>query len=230
MRKIIVAIDGPAGSGKTSSAKLLAEKLNYVYIDTGAMYRAVTLAWLKNQVNLSDKLDLSDEALQKVMNENTIELKSSPTGQITLLNGIDVSNEIRSAEVNKFVSPISANELVRTKLVEWQRELGKNKCCVMDGRDIGTTVFPNAELKIFLVATIGARAKRRLMEYEQKGITNLSFDEIAEQIIARDKYDSNREISPLRKAEDAVEINTSDMTLEGQVEHIYKIATNVINS
>lgn len=242
MRKIIIAIDGPASSGKTSSAKLLAERLNYIYIDTGAMYRAVTLAWLRanpyqNQTNSNDinsientenAYELTDSALQKIMNENKIELKSSPNGQITLLNGIDVSNEIRSTEVNKFVSPISANELVRTKLVEWQRELGKNKCCVMDGRDIGTTVFPDAELKIFLVASIGTRAKRRLMEYKQKGMTNLSFDEIAEQIVARDKYDSSREVSPLRKAKDAIEIDTSEMSLAEQVDYMYKISMKVI--
>ena len=221
-KKIIIAVDGPASSGKTSSAKLLAEKLNYIYIDTGAMYRAVTLAWLRA------KVELSDSALQKIMDENKIELKASPNGQITLLNGIDVCDEIRSAEVNKFVSPISANELVRAKLVEWQRELGKNKSCVMDGRDIGTTVFPDAELKLFLVASIGTRARRRLLEYEQKGVTDLTFEEIAEQIIARDKYDSSREISPLRKAKDAIELDTSAMTLDEQVKKMYEISMQVI--
>jgi cytidylate kinase len=114
--------------------------------------------------------------------------------------------------------------------VELQRKLGANKCCVMDGRDIGTTVFPNAELKIFLTASIGTRAKRRQLEYQQKGMTNLSFDEIAEQITARDKYDSLREVSPLRKAEDAIEIDTSNLTLIEQVEKIYQLALNIINS
>jgi len=227
MRKIIIAIDGPAGSGKTSSAKILAEKLNYVYIDTGAMYRAVTLAWL--QKKKEHNLELNDEVIKKILANSKIELKTSEKGQITLLNGVDVSEEIRSAEVNKYVSPISANEIVRTSLVEMQRELGSGKCCVMDGRDIGTTVFPNAELKIYLTATIGARAKRRMLEYEQKGIKDLSFDEIAEQITARDIYDSNRKVSPLRKAEDAFEINTSDMTLEEQVEVIYSKAIELIN-
>jgi cytidylate kinase len=224
MKKIIIAIDGPAGSGKTTSAKLLAEKLNYIYIDTGAMYRAVTLAWLNS------KEELTDEVLQNIVNNSKIELIPATNGQITKLNGIDVSDDIRSQEVNKYVSPVSANEFVRNKMVEMQREFGKDKCCVMDGRDIGTTVFPNAELKIFLTASIGARAKRRMLEFEQKGIKNLSNDEIAEQIIARDKFDSNREISPLRKAEDAIAIDTSNLTLNEQVETIYKLAIDVINS
>lgn len=227
MRQIIIAIDGPAGSGKTSSAKILAEKLNYIYIDTGAMYRAVTLAWLQKQEE--HNLELNDEIMKKILADVEIELKTSEQGQITLLNGVDVSEEIRSAEVNKYVSPISANELVRTSLVEMQRKFGGEKCCVMDGRDIGTTVFPNAELKIYLTASIGARAKRRMLEYDQKGIKDLSFDEIAEQITARDIYDSTRKISPLRKAEDAIEINTSEMTLNEQVEAIYKKAIELIS-
>jgi len=224
MRKIIIAIDGPAGSGKTSSAKLIAEKLNYVYIDTGAMYRAVTLAWLNS------KTELNNDAFIKVMDSITIDLKVSPNGQITLLNAIDVSEEIRSMEVNKYVSPVSANEYVRKKLVDIQRKLGAEKCCVMDGRDIGTVVFPTAELKIYLIASIGARAKRRQLEYQQKGLTDLSFDEIAEQIITRDKYDSTRSISPLCKADDAIELDTTDLTLEQQEEKIYNLAINVINS
>ncbi|MDR0927678.1 MAG: (d)CMP kinase [Ignavibacteria bacterium] len=223
MRKIIIAIDGPAGSGKTTSAKLLAEKLNYIYIDTGAMYRAVTFAWIES------KLEMSDEVLQNIINNSKIELKPSPQGQITLLNGVDVSKEIRSDIVNRTVSPISANEFVRRHLVELQRILGQGKCCVMDGRDIGTTVFPDAELKIYLTASIGARAKRRLIEYQEKGISNLSFNEIADQIIGRDRYDSNRTISPLRKAADAVEIDTSDMTLVQQVDTIYQLAIKAIN-
>ena len=223
MKKIIIAIDGPAGSGKTSSAKLIAERLNYVYIDTGAMYRAVTLAWLNTNEGLTNDI------LIEIMNNISINLKPSSNGQITLLNGIDVSEDIRTTKVNKFVSQVSANENVRTKLVNLQRKLGESKCCVMDGRDIGTVVFPDAELKIFLTATIGNRAKRRLLEYQQKGLTDLSFDEIAEQITARDKYDSSRDVSPLCKAESAIEIDTSNLTLDEQVEKIYNLAVDVIN-
>ncbi|MPM80712.1 Cytidylate kinase [bioreactor metagenome] len=222
-KKIIIAIDGPAGSGKTSSAKLLAEKLNYIYIDTGAMYRAVTLAWLRT------KSELTDEVLQSIMRNIKIELMPSENGQITMLDGVDVSDEIRSSEVNSFVSPISANEFVRNNLVAMQRTLGSGRGCVMDGRDIGTTVFPDAELKMFLIASIDARAKRRLLEYENKGITNLSLDDILQQIVDRDQIDSNRAISPLRKAEDAIEIDTSNITLSEQVELMYEIALKTIN-
>ena len=224
MKKIIIAIDGPAGSGKTSSAKLIAEKLNYIYIDTGAMYRAVTLAWLRSNA------ELTDDVLAKIIDEINIDLKPSSNGQITLLNGVDVSEEIRSVKVNQFVSPVSANKYVRSKLIEIQHKFGKEKCCVMDGRDIGTTVFPNAELKIYLIASINERAKRRLLEYQQKGLTDLSFDEIVEQITTRDEYDSTRQVSPLRKADDAIEIDTSGLTLEQQVDKIYQMAVDVINA
>ena len=222
MRKIIVAIDGPAGAGKTSTAKLVAEKLNYIYIDTGAMYRAVTFAWLNS------KLELNDDVLKKIVDEMNIELRPSADGQITLLNGVDISEDIRSTEVNQFVSPVSANEYVRKKLVEMQRLLGEKKCCVIDGRDIGTTVFPDAELKIFLTASIDARARRRLLECMEKGVTDLSFDDIVCQIVARDKYDSTRAVSPLRKAEDSIEIDTSDLSLLEQVEIIYQRVIKLI--
>ena len=224
MKKIIIAIDGPAGSGKTSTAKIVAERLGYIYIDTGAMYRAVTLAWLRT------KQPLNNEVLTELLKNIKIELEASPKGQITKLNGNDVSDEIRSVEVNKFVSPISAVEIVRTAMVDLQRKLAINKGCVMDGRDIGTTVFPNAELKIYLTASIGARAKRRLNEYQEKGIKDLSFDEIATQILERDKFDSTREISPLTKAKDAIEIDTSDLTLESQAEMVEKLALKIINN
>lgn len=223
MKKIIITIDGPAGAGKTSSAKLLAERLNYIYIDTGAMYRAVTLAWLE-----SGK-ELNDDVLHSIVDNIKIELKASPEGQITLLNGKDVSAEIRSAEVNKYVSPVSASEVVRVKMVELQRALGSNKCCVMDGRDIGTVVFPNAELKLYMTASIGARAKRRMLEEQKRGLNSLSFDEVANQIQTRDIFDSNREISPLCKASDAIVIDTSDMTLEEQVDKIEQLARKIIN-
>lgn len=224
MKKIIIAIDGPAGSGKTSTAKIVAERLGYIYIDTGAMYRAVTLAWLRT------KQPLNNEVLTELLKNIKIELEASPKGQITKLNGNDVSDEIRSVEVNKYVSPISAVEIVRTAMVDLQRKLAINKGCVMDGRDIGTTVFPNAELKIYLTASIGARAKRRLNEYQEKGIKDLSFDEIATQILERDKFDSTREISPLTKAKDAIEIDTSDLTLESQAEMVEKLALKIINN
>lgn len=222
MKKIIIAIDGPAGSGKTSSAKIVAERLNYIYIDTGAMYRAVTLEVIRKGGNL-------DEAyVCKLTEQLKIELRPSPKGQLTLLNGEDVSDDIRLPEVTKLVSPVSAMQCVREKLVAQQRELGKQGGVVMDGRDIGTVVFPNAELKIFLIASIEARARRRSLELEAKGMV-FDIDELKKQITDRDNYDSSRDISPLRQAEDAILIDTSEMTLEEQTERMIELANAIIN-
>ncbi len=224
MKKIIIAIDGPAGSGKTSCAKIVAEKLKYIYIDTGAMYRAVTLAWLRS------KLELTSENLHNIINNLYINLEPSPVGQITKLNGEDVSQKIRSLDVNKYVSPVSADKYVREKMVSLQRELAADKGCVMDGRDIGTAVFPEAELKLYLVADLQTRARRRLSEIQEKENINLTIEDVTKQIVERDKYDSTRAVSPLRKAEDAIEIDTSNMTLLEQSEKIYKIAIETINT
>mgnify|MGYP001156159095 FL=1 len=188
------------------------------------MYRAVTLAWLR------EKVPLTAEKLKEVIDTINITLEPSANGQITKLNDEDVSEAIRSEEVNRFVSQISADKYVREAMVNLQRKLAEGKGCVMDGRDIGTTVFPNAALKIYLTASIGARAKRRLNEYAEKGITGLGFNEIATQILERDRFDSNREVSPLRKANDAIEIDTSNLTLQEQSEKIYKLALDIINN
>jgi CMP/dCMP kinase len=222
MKKIIVAIDGPAGSGKTTSARIVAEKLNYIYVDTGAMYRAVTLAWLRNN------LPLDEEPVCKMLEGLTVVLEQSPSGQRTLLNAEDVSEEIRHPDVTKFVSPISAISCVRVKMTVLQREMGKNGGVVMDGRDIGAFVFPFADLKIFLTASIEARAKRRMLELEQKGLL-FDIEEIRKQISDRDTYDSTREISPLKKAVDAIEIDTSEISIEQQTDIIYKMAIEAIN-
>lgn len=221
-KKIIIAIDGPAGSGKTTTAKEVATRLNYIYIDTGAMYRAITYAWLQSG------LEMTDENLTKILLDNKIELKQSDDGQKTFLNGKDVSKEIRTRDVTQNVSPISTIKIVRQILVEQQRELGKVGGVVMDGRDIGTTVFPKAELKVFLIASIEARAERRTKELKAKG-EDFSIEEIKKQIEQRDFIDSNRDVSPLRKADDAIEINTSHMTIEEQTQKIIDLANNIIN-
>ncbi len=221
MKKIIIAIDGPAGSGKTTTARYVAKKLGYLYIDTGAMYRAVTLAWLR------ENKDMTDEVLIGIMNRYPIELKQSESGQLTILDGEDVSEEIRTPEVTKFVSPVSAMPVVREKMVEQQRRIGMKGGAVLDGRDIGTVVFPNAELKIYLIASVDTRAERRMIELNEKG-SHYSIDEIRKQIIDRDNYDSSREHSPLRKADDAIEINTSNLTIEGQTERVLELAQNII--
>ncbi len=222
MKKIIIAIDGPAGSGKTTSARIVARRLGYIYVDTGAMYRAVTLAWLRTNTEPDENI------VSQMMETISVKLEQSENGQKTLLNGEDVSEDIRLPEVTKMVSPISAMACVREKMTALQRELGRDGGVVMDGRDIGAFVFPNAELKVFLTASIGARAKRRALELENKGIKS-DLDEMATLIADRDNYDSSREISPLKKADDAIVVDTSDMTIEEQTDLIYKLAVEIIN-
>lgn len=220
MRRIIIAIDGPAGSGKTTTAKIVAEKLNYVYIDTGAMYRAVTYAWIESG------LDLKESLISDLMQDIEVELRQSPVGQRTLLNGKDISEEIRLPQVTQYVSPVSAMQAVRDKMVAQQRILGESGGVVMDGRDIGTTVFPKAQLKIYLTASTHARASRRQKELHDNG-TMTPLEEVKEQIIARDKYDSSRAISPLRKADDAIEIDTSHISIEEQSNKIIELAEKI---
>ncbi|MGA2296611.1 MAG: (d)CMP kinase [FCB group bacterium] len=222
MNNIIIAIDGPAGSGKTTTAREVAKKLNYIYIDTGAMYRAVTLAWLRLNT------ELTEEIICGLMDKIGIRLELINNEQKTLLNNEDVSEDIRLPEVTKNVSPVSAIGCVRQKLVQMQRELAKNRGVVMDGRDIGTVVLPDAELKIFLIATPETRAKRRLLELQEKGIES-NLEEIKNLIITRDNYDSSRELSPLTKAADAIEIDTSNLTIQQQTEKVLEMAINIIN-
>lgn len=221
-KKIIIALDGPAGSGKTTSARLVAEKLGYIYIDTGAMYRAVTLACLRSGI------EINDSEVEKLMDSISINLRPSESGQITELNGEDVSLDIRRPEVTKLVSPVSAMGCVRDKMVAQQREIGKNGGVVMDGRDIGTVVFPQAELKFYLIASIESRSLRRAKELKEKGIEQ-AFEEIRDQIANRDIYDSSRAISPLRKADDAIELDTSNISIDEQVNIILKKAEEIIS-
>lgn len=209
-KKLVVAIDGPAGSGKSTTAKMLAKKLNYLYIDTGAMYRTVTLFAIrrnllgKNEeiVNLSAELDIN---LEFVEGETKV-----------TVSGEDVSRDIRSPEVNQNVSDVSKIEGVRKILVQKQQEMGKNGGVVMEGRDITTVVFPDADVKIYLTAVIDERAKRRALEFKQKG-TDLSIDKVKENLERRDQIDSNREVSPLTQSPDSIEVDTSNVTIDEQV-------------
>jgi cytidylate kinase len=221
MINIIIAIDGFAGSGKSTTARLVANSLNYIYIDTGAMYRAVTLKWLRTET------PLAEENVCKVLSDLDLELHQGATGQIVVMNGEDVSSKIRTLEVSNFVSPVSAYGCVREKMVEQQRQLGKEGGVVMDGRDIGSFVFPNAQLKIFLTASVEERAKRRVRELEQKGM-NESIESLIKNITERDYFDSHREISPLTKASDAIEIDTTFLTITQQCEKIIELAQNII--
>ncbi len=220
MKKLIIAIDGPAGSGKSSTAKKVADKLGYLYIDTGAMYRAVT--WLALEKNISDYEELIIANLKNC----DLRLEYSEGKTRVFIDELEVTDKIRTPLINSRVSSISAIPGVRQALVEKQRHLGKSGGVVMEGRDIGTVVFPDADLKIYMTASIDKRAERRFREVN--GIeSGVSFEEIRNNIVSRDKVDSSRDVSPLTKASDAIEIDTSDLTLDEQVEAIVKLASEI---
>ncbi len=219
MNKITIAIDGFSSCGKSTLAKALAKKLGYIYVDTGAMYRATTLYFLRNDINLDDEARIAD-ALEEI----TISFQVKPEGGCnTLLNQENVEDEIRGMEVSGMVSPVAAISSVRKAMVAQQRLMGQNKGVVMDGRDIGTVVFPYAELKIFLNADTEIRAKRRMDEMMAKGLS-VSFQEVKKNLRERDRIDSTREDSPLKKAFDAIELDNSDMTREEQLSHVLDLA------
>ena len=213
-----VAIDGPASSGKSTISKLIAKKTNFLYLDTGAMYRATTLEFLRNNFSVDD-----EKAIEELLDNLDISFKNTEDGQLVFLNGDDVTREIRDLEVTRNVSEISAIKAVRVKLVQMQRELAENHSIIMDGRDIGTVVLPNAELKIFLVASVKERALRRYRENQEKGI-ELSLEKLEEEIAHRDFLDRTRKESPLKKADDAIEIDTTSLSIQ---EVVFKI-TNLI--
>jgi cytidylate kinase len=221
MKKIIIAIDGHSSCGKSTMAKELAKQIGYTYIDSGAMYRAVTLYCLEKKLFFDNQLDL--EALRKEIDSIHITFqKNAATGHSdTYLNGRNVEKQIRSMEVAEKVSPVAAVGFVREALVKQQQVLGLEKGIVMDGRDIGTIVFPDAELKIFVTASPNIRAQRRLDELIAKG-ENASFGYVLQNIEKRDYIDSTRKDGPLRKAEDAVVLDNSDMTKEEQNQQLLK--------
>lgn len=216
MKKIIIAIDGFSSCGKSTMAKALAREIGYLYFDSGAMYRAVGLFCLNNNLIEGDNIDI--EALKERMSEINISFQSDPVtkNSITYLNGVDVENEIRSLRVSRIVSIVAALDFVREAMIEQQRRMGEAKGIVMDGRDIGTTVFPNAEMKIFVTASAEVRAKRRFDELAARG-DNPDYDEILENVQQRDHLDQTREISPLRKADDAIVLDNGNLTREEQL-------------
>ncbi|MDN3016687.1 (d)CMP kinase [Paenibacillus sp. BSR1-1] len=213
-KKLSIAIDGPAAAGKSTVAKIVAENLGYIYIDTGAMYRALTYKAIANNLNLEE-----EDTLLKMLLSTSIELFPSERGQLVFLDNQDVTDEIRSSEVTNSVSIVAKHQLVREEMVKRQQAFAFDGGVVMDGRDIGTHVLPNAEVKVFLLASVDERAERRHQENLQKGFTS-NLDQLKEEIARRDKIDSEREIAPLKKADDAIEIDTTSLAIPEVVEKI----------
>lgn len=213
-----IAIDGPAGAGKSTIARQLAEKMGFVYVDTGAMYRAMALYLMRNSIKEDEH-----EKMEQACKEVSISLAYSDGQQQVLLNGENVSSLIRTEEVGKMTSASSKNPAIRAMMTKLQKQLAQEKSVIMDGRDIGTSVLPDAFLKIYLTADSRERAGRRYKELTEKGVA-CNLDEIEADIIARDEQDMNREISPLKQADDAVLVDSSDMTIEEVIAKIISLA------
>ena len=212
-----IAIDGPAGAGKSTIARRVARELSFIYVDTGAMYRAMALYLLRRKVNRDDT-----EQIGNICQDAEISIEYKNGEQIVLLNGENVNSYLRTEEVGNMASVSSAVPRVREKLLSLQRKLAKDMSVVMDGRDIGTTILPDADVKIYLTASSLTRAKRRYLELQEKG-TVCNLDEIQKDIEERDQRDMNREISPLRQAEDAILVDSSDLTIQQVVDRILQI-------
>ncbi|WP_339198583.1 (d)CMP kinase [Solibacillus sp. FSL R5-0449] len=218
MKKIQIAIDGPAGAGKSTIAKIVAEALRFTYIDTGAMYRAVTYKAMKENIQLHDA-----EAIEKMLQQTAITLKPSEQGQLVFVDGQDVSQAIRSNEVTANVSEVAAHANIREILVAMQQKLAADGGVVMDGRDIATHVLKDAELKIFMSATVEERAHRRFLDNERRGIPS-TIESLQKEIALRDKLDSEREASPLIQAEDALFLDTTHLSIDEAAQEILKLA------
>ncbi|BAT71653.1 cytidylate kinase [Thermosulfidibacter takaii ABI70S6] len=214
---MIIAIDGPAGSGKSTVSKLVAQKLGATYLDTGAIYRALGYLALKKGVSLDD-----EDSLEKLARAMKLEMYTTEEGQKVLLEGEDISKRIRTEEIGMAASKVSRHPKVRAALLDLQRSFAQKGSVVAEGRDTGTVVFPNADIKIFLTASPEVRARRRYLELKEKGI-KADYDDILESVLQRDKQDSSRSVAPLRPAEDAVIIDTSDLSIEEVVNSILKL-------
>ncbi|WHY30627.1 (d)CMP kinase [Bacillus wiedmannii] len=220
-KRISIAIDGPAAAGKSTVAKVVAKKLAYVYIDTGAMYRTITYAALEQKVDIEN-----EEKLMEVVKNVNIEFQQGENTQLVFLNGQDVSEVIRTPEVTNQVSIVAKHRLVREEMVRRQQELAEKGGVVMDGRDIGTHVLPDAEVKIFMLASVEERAERRHLENINKGFDS-NLEQLKKEIAQRDKLDSEREVSPLKKADDALELDTTSLSIEEVVQKIMSIVSGV---
>ncbi len=214
---INIAIDGPAGAGKSSVAKAVAAKYGYIYVDTGAMYRALAYKAIENSIDISDVAMVSD-----MLSSTKLNIAYNELGQRIILDGADVSDYIRTAAVSMGASDISAIGYVRQWLLDMQKDIAKSNNCIMDGRDIGTTILPDADVKIFLTASVEERAQRRYKELIAKG-EDVTFEAVIEDVKTRDYNDSHRAVSPLKKADDAIEVDTTGMNIEQSVDAIVKI-------
>ena len=221
-RKIVIAIDGFSSCGKSTLARALAKRLGYIHIDSGAMYRAVTLYVIRNHININDPDDMAD-----VLRKISIHLSFENHGQVTWLNHENVEEAIREPQISELVSNVSALSSVRKEMVAQQRRMGMNKGIVMDGRDIGTVVFPDADLKLFLMANLEVRVHRRWLELKEKGI-EIGHDEVRTNLQLRDHIDSTRDDSPLRQATDATVIDTSYLTPKEQLQIALDLARSII--
>ncbi|PDY45861.1 (d)CMP kinase [Bacillus pseudomycoides] len=218
-KRISIAIDGPAAAGKSTVAKVVAKELSYVYIDTGAMYRTLTYAALEQNVDIEN-----EESLMEVLKNVNIDFQQGENTQLVFLNGKDVSEAIRTPNVTNRVSIVAKHRLVREEMVRRQQALAEKGGVVMDGRDIGTHVLPNAEVKIFMLASVQERAERRHLENTNKGFAS-SLEQLKKEIAKRDKLDSEREVSPLKKADDALELDTTSLSIEEVVQRIMDIVS-----
>ncbi len=215
-KSFVIAIDGPAASGKSTTAKLLAEELECLYIDTGAMYRACALYALQNQVDLDDF-----NSIETMLDHINITFKNINKNNHIFLNNIDVSEQIRTPEISQKASQIATIACIRRRMVDLQRKMSENSNVILDGRDIGTVVFPDADFKFYMHANLETRAHRRMLELQAKGM-KVDLDELTEEMAWRDINDSTRDVSPLKKADDAFEVNTTSMTIENQVKYILR--------
>ena len=207
-KELQVAIDGPASAGKSTVAKIVAKNFNYIYVDTGAMYRSITYKAIQNNINLND-----ENKIVELLHKTKITFTPGNPVQHVFIDGEEVTDKIRSEKVTNNVSTVAALPLIRRELVKRQQEIAKDGGVIMDGRDIGTTVLPNADLKIFLIASVKERAERRYIENQKKGI-NVTLEELKKEIEVRDYKDSHRQVSPLKKAKDAIEIDTTSLSIE----------------
>ena len=207
-KELQVAIDGPASAGKSTVAKIVAKNFNYIYVDTGAMYRSITYKAIQNNINLND-----ENKIVELLHKTKITFTPGNPVQHVFIDGEEVTDKIRSEKVTNNVSTVAALPLIRRELVKRQQEIAKDGGVIMDGRDIGTMVLPNADLKIFLIASVKERAERRYIENQKKGI-NVTLEELKKEIEVRDYKDSHRKVSPLKKAKDAIEIDTTSLSIE----------------